>query len=990
MAEIAGTAVGVIPLGIQVCQAIVSYYHDFRDQDEKIRSILQDLAVLTNGLELVQTCIAKDCFLQVNGTVQAEESIITYATAIARLNQLLAKCHQTTKSTVKERILELGQKATFPFVKAQYKILGMWSKICNPTESNAYLPEDTSEILERLKLTSTIVNRVQSDLTDLKAQAGNIDSSLPEFTNGTKDVARVLGEELPSIWQDSRQIANEFITMNRSILTLSQQVDAVSTGLDQNFSALKEGIQPMPVMLEDTFLTTLDVYFKRQAASQCRSEEVSDDAAAFKLLHSKIDEWRGFYKRDPKRKSITQELCGLFEQGKAFPSDIDSRGETLLHIACGSVSYICESQGDAFSESRELILSLRQWGAGLNDMNNCRDQPLDLLTDAGVLNCHNEHVMTLSLDLYHGGMDFSECWLSTRSEESQTRWDQYTRHTFLYLSRNYFVNEIADSTILDLIRNTFTNKSQTCRILDEIPDSLYERNLVGHTPMHLSANWPTGISLLLQAGAKYLAHEPDNVGFLPLAYASYSKCEEAVKLLLDADSPLHVDIVPFLEKMGGWPELLDRSSNILWDAIESSSEDIVRSIVEALADRRRRLALIASRELSYADIERFGLLSDRLLDFNAAKVYDCLRQKKVALPHSLFVPADWDTIYHLLLRKPYFGLRPLEKPTEWAGMFWNAGFRDIDVHDEDGSGIFTDAVGSPYAPSYLREKLIIVQETLEVYLWLLERGAKLLYKTFRSSNDGGYVLHTPATFYVGRRMASLLPPYSANTLKSSTKFNLQRLLTHITNEGMTDDCNCACSLGGCNVITIMLEEVLRDDLGFNGILWPESSLEGWLIDFLDSSIGCSDIIQASIIQFLTFTRLELTHTCCKWQGHEANYFATFDEDDRIEIHEEETEDLRKLSALTLEFWLAYIGMRIPLLQFLQEYWLPRMTYVMNSETTIAQNEARESCELGIAWEPRKQGTSRIFVVPKPAPYTYESIVRSPSNIQSITRRRKSV
>lgn len=121
MADVAGTAVGVISLGIQVCQGLVSYYHEYRDQDETITAILRDLSILSHGLEIIQGCIAKVCFQQANGTAQAEESIIACAAAIARLDQFLAKCRQIagpTKLNVKERIQILSQKATFPFRKS--------------------------------------------------------------------------------------------------------------------------------------------------------------------------------------------------------------------------------------------------------------------------------------------------------------------------------------------------------------------------------------------------------------------------------------------------------------------------------------------------------------------------------------------------------------------------------------------------------------------------------------------------------------------------------------------------------------------------------------------------------------------------------------------------------------------------------------------------------------------------------------------------------
>lgn len=139
------------------------------------------------------------------------------------------------------------------------------------------MPENTSELLEHLKSTSTTFSRVQIDLSGLAAQVDNINSSLPELTNGTKDIARVVEEELPSLRQASSQIADEFPMVNRSILALSQQVSALNKGLEQNFSSVRQSIHPMPVMLEDAILAMLNGYQKHSTyptVTQYRPEEV--------------------------------------------------------------------------------------------------------------------------------------------------------------------------------------------------------------------------------------------------------------------------------------------------------------------------------------------------------------------------------------------------------------------------------------------------------------------------------------------------------------------------------------------------------------------------------------------------------------------------------------------------------------------------------------------------------------------------------------------
>jgi hypothetical protein len=117
MAEVAGTAIGVISLGIQVCQGLVSYYQAYRGQDEKIRDILCDVRALSNTLEAAHACLSKADSARLVAISQAEDSIVACAVAIDRLEQLLKRCRQTTSptATASEQIQLAFRKAAFPF-----------------------------------------------------------------------------------------------------------------------------------------------------------------------------------------------------------------------------------------------------------------------------------------------------------------------------------------------------------------------------------------------------------------------------------------------------------------------------------------------------------------------------------------------------------------------------------------------------------------------------------------------------------------------------------------------------------------------------------------------------------------------------------------------------------------------------------------------------------------------------------------------------------
>ena len=124
MAEIAGTAVGIISLGLQVCRGLVSYYEAYQGQDEKVADILRDISALNSSLKAIQRCLSKLSSRQLETIAQAGDSVIDCAAVVKRLERLLAECHRTTiPPDFKERMQLLARKVAFPFRQSTIKDL---------------------------------------------------------------------------------------------------------------------------------------------------------------------------------------------------------------------------------------------------------------------------------------------------------------------------------------------------------------------------------------------------------------------------------------------------------------------------------------------------------------------------------------------------------------------------------------------------------------------------------------------------------------------------------------------------------------------------------------------------------------------------------------------------------------------------------------------------------------------------------------------------
>ena len=190
-------------------------------------------------------------------------------------------------------------------------------------------------------------------------------------------------------------------------------------------------------------------------------------------------------------------------------------------------------------------------------------------------------------------------------------------------------------------------------------------------------------------------------------------------------------------------------------------------------------------------------------------------------------------------------------------------------------------------------------------------------------------------------------------------------MTQVVNETTSDDCKCACSLEGCCAITAMLKKIS------NCQHMERFLFTTWLVNLLDIAKDGWNIVPANVVRILTFERLELTHTCCVWQGNQwfgddtTRYFAAFDDGERAETQDEESENLNKLAVLMLEFEHAYIALGVPLPEFLKGYWRTRMDEVMSGEEAIDEDEVRRIRELGVTWEPLEQRGTHSYTSSTP-------------------------
>ena len=114
----AGTAVGIISLGIQVCQGLVSYYDKWKSFDDDIAQIQDRLNGLKQTLEnLERNIVPKFRSSNAREVEDVDKKILSCCSGIHKLRVILAQCQSSapTSNTVHRKAYRLLQKTFYPF-----------------------------------------------------------------------------------------------------------------------------------------------------------------------------------------------------------------------------------------------------------------------------------------------------------------------------------------------------------------------------------------------------------------------------------------------------------------------------------------------------------------------------------------------------------------------------------------------------------------------------------------------------------------------------------------------------------------------------------------------------------------------------------------------------------------------------------------------------------------------------------------------------------
>ncbi|KAK7934687.1 hypothetical protein PG985_000182 [Apiospora marii] len=496
---------------------------------------------------------------------------------------------------------------------------------------------------------------------------------------------------------------------------------------------------------------------------------------------------------------------------------------------------------------------------------------------------------------------------------------------------------------------------QVTDLLDRFPNTLNERNLLGHTPLHLAVNKPDCLSLLTKVTPRSseILNLRDNNSRTPLDLAMslsgglcrsrnfYQKCRgcgcaRSVSILLKAGCAVPQPAAGFL------------SSSIL----RTSSNRAVRRYARHMANRRSRLRQLGMNHSSILAFEGFVVDTAEMLDTRAEELSNILTKHNIRIASPLVLlrselPNYNGSIYQSL-RRPW-----------QAEIFWHLMFRDLNSPSLKNKSppLVTAFTGSVSSFDYIE--------------WLLEHGADP-FRPFQTN-----------TICEGRSRA---PDETERTCTHAMMFEigdtircarwdkekadieylkgLQALNNRFIHLGLTDACTCACSIKGCTLQVYQLKGLLDFQ---TGRMTPRATLADRLTDpahfssevtqyYEQFAMTLSKSCHRDTIRFLTFSALGATHTCCLFTLRICRY--KISPEDIQDVQDEEKAILERLEQLVLHFEAELFAIleKWPdhpnrLAEFWPNYWLPKMQQVLaeDEESRLSEESRQRAEEAGVVW-----------------------------------------
>ncbi|KAL3455653.1 hypothetical protein BJX64DRAFT_271949 [Aspergillus heterothallicus] len=912
--SITGSAVGVISLGLTICQGLLAYYGPYKSFHEEINeatSRVQSLdSILTNLHNVISTAPSFNANPPSRSVQAAIQSIQSCKSGLQSLETMLRKCRITRPVGKQSRPANQLNRLLYPFKRetlvklmatvtwlqanVNTSLLLLQIAILNSSTARmdffiASLSPKALDTSER-KTIAQRINQRQSHMDDtisiLQTRLDLIESHIRNDMDRRRlspDCSRQLMNDQEENVQHMRALIRDTspLTRNRRKFTDIQTRKVLSLILRHSVCNR---------FLRLTMIASLTITNGPSGCSISPSLHfraiVSEDSPSFKLLRS-----TQLRLNQPQfNPSIIRDThAGLFElfaEGRASPFDTLGNGITILHAVSSWAQTYAHWEPRQWADWRRFMQDLLEAGLSPDSLTNSGHTPSDL----SAVRClrfqgkDNSEELSGGIELRTDSISF-EYYLSSLSANLPESRELHSLFPFVW--------SVVEMNRFQYIRTQIEQlEPMIWRSTDQL-EILLERGMDFQRWLYLYVAWPTGVEILLRKGC-----QPD---ILALEQACNGGYEESMRLIIHCRS----------FKLG--QEALE---------IASSTNNPRHSmiIVEALADRRRKLQRMVEENLPPVAMVELKIRPDALLDRQASYACELLL-------------ADSIDISYLVAETGYSVYDTENLSTQTAEQLWNAGFTNVDEGDRSGYTSLMKLKGMARGYSWQTSDTL-----LKKVAWLVDRGADL-YRTPRAS-------HSPAIFFVSHAVGTTIRPQSC--WDDTCTVLLHRLLL----DGAHDDCSCPCSINGCCALTKLLDGMFQrclascaifdDDehiqIGYNS-LWKMLG-QFHHITAARSSLSCT--FAEAVIRYITFIELGLTHTCHKQLWGSERFL---DSEAIAEIREEERDIIWDLENFVDEFTQGYSVYRYSLEKYIKDVLWPRIHAFRRDKMT--EEELNKLQEIGV-------------------------------------------
>jgi hypothetical protein len=213
--DVAGTAVGVASLGIQVCQGLLDYYQACESYDRTIQEAQKWIIHLQRTLvilgDVLQGANAKQDIFQ-----NAQTGILNCEDGIRKLEKKLRKIRKGDPGTGKEKTRAMGHRLVYPFQQSTI----------------AKLKECVKDLFDHLLLS---IQMLQVD-TDFNTQSlalhiNDTVASISASTSSLEGVARSQQAQMARFSDDIESVQSGTVAIRKELVGLPDQISQAVAGL---------------------------------------------------------------------------------------------------------------------------------------------------------------------------------------------------------------------------------------------------------------------------------------------------------------------------------------------------------------------------------------------------------------------------------------------------------------------------------------------------------------------------------------------------------------------------------------------------------------------------------------------------------------------------------------------------------------------------------------------------------------------------------------